>query len=223
MAIDKRYIVNLQGKDYPLWAGILAEAHERGLRSIRTQLIQAPTDENGQTAIVKAVVEMEHPSGDGSTRTFEGYGDASPKNVSQRLATAILRFAETRAKGRALRDAVNCGDTMMEELPGDEPTAASVAAPAAAPARPAARHEPGYEETYTDGGRVYTRLSLVSYAVQAMEQAMQQGVKCEILVPHQSTNEALVAFGRAIRPKLAVVKAVAEGGKIQTAPAEIQT
>jgi len=109
--MDSKYIVPLQGREYPLYAGVLAEAHALGLQSIETQLIQIPSDENGQTAIVKAVVLMK----DGTM--FQGYGDASPRNVNPRIATALLRMAETRAKGRALRDACNIGQTMLEELP----------------------------------------------------------------------------------------------------------
>lgn len=109
--MDPKFVVSLSGRDYPLYSGILSEAHERGLSSIETQLIQIPTEENGSTAIVKAIVRMK----DGST--FEGYGDANPRNVNPRIATALLRMAETRAKGRALRDAINFGQTMLEELP----------------------------------------------------------------------------------------------------------
>lgn len=109
--MDPKFIVNLSGKDYPLYAGILAEAHERGLQSIETQLIQVPSAENEYMAIVKAVVRMK----DGSF--FEDYGDASPRNTSPRIATALIRLASTRAKGRALRDAINVGQTMLEELP----------------------------------------------------------------------------------------------------------
>lgn len=109
--MDPKWIVTLQGKEHPLYAGVLAEAHERGLQSIETQLIQQGDDKNNNTWIVKATVRTK----DG--QTFEGYGDANPRNTNPRIATALLRMAETRAKGRALRDAINCGQTMLEELP----------------------------------------------------------------------------------------------------------
>jgi hypothetical protein len=111
--MDPKFVVNLSGKDYPLWGGILAEAHERGLQSIETQLVQVPSDENGRVAIVKAMVTMK----DGAR--FEEYGDACPENVNQKvkLHLALIRMASTRAKGRALRDACNIGQTMLEELP----------------------------------------------------------------------------------------------------------
>lgn len=108
-------MITLQGKQYVLLAGLLDEAHRQGLRSIDTELLQLPEDGNGQVAIAKARVEME----DG--RTFAGIGDASPNNVSRQVAPHIIRMAETRAKARALRDAVNVGVTAFEELSnGDE-------------------------------------------------------------------------------------------------------
>lgn len=103
-------MITRQGKQYVLFAGLLDEAHNRGLSSIDTELVQVPTEENGQMAVVKARVEME----DG--RTFSGIGDASPENVGRNITPHIIRMAETRAKARALRDAVNIGATALEEL-----------------------------------------------------------------------------------------------------------
>src|SRR5918997_3059924 len=76
------FMITRQGKQYVLFAGLLDEAHNRGLRGIDTELIQVPTEENGNVAIVKARVEMEDSSADeGSLRIFSGIGDASPDNV----------------------------------------------------------------------------------------------------------------------------------------------
>lgn len=91
------------------YEGLLAKAHEDGLRSITTQLVQAPSKANNDVAIVRAVVV----TGRGS---FEGLGDASPSNVNVRVTGHLLRVAETRAKARAMRDAVNIGIVALEEL-----------------------------------------------------------------------------------------------------------
>lgn len=85
--MDAKFIVNLSGRDYPLFAGILAEAHERGLQAIETELIQIPGADNDYVAIVKATVRMK----DGSV--YADYGDASPRNTSSRIATALIRMA----------------------------------------------------------------------------------------------------------------------------------
>jgi hypothetical protein len=109
--IDPQFIITLKGKSYPLFAGILDAATKAGLRSIRTTVLQVPTAENGQMAVVMARAEFE----DG--RVFEDVGDCSPASTSPQLAPAALRLASTRAKGRVLRDAINVGQTMFEELP----------------------------------------------------------------------------------------------------------
>jgi hypothetical protein len=109
----EEYMIERQGKRFVLYAGLLEEAHNRGLRSIETELLQVPGKENGEVAIVKAVIRTEEGK-------FAGIGDASPQNVNRAIAPHLIRMAETRAKARALRDAINVGVTAFEELGGEE-------------------------------------------------------------------------------------------------------
>ncbi|MDQ3589365.1 MAG: hypothetical protein M3392_03870 [Actinomycetota bacterium] len=109
----EEYMIERQGKRFVLYAGLLEEAHSRGLRSIETELLQIPKSENGEVAIVKAVVRTEEGR-------FTGIGDASPENVNRTIAPHVIRMAETRAKARALRDAINVGVTAFEELGGED-------------------------------------------------------------------------------------------------------
>ena len=114
------FMITRQGKQYVLFAGLLDEAHSLGLKGIDTDLIQIPEESNGHVAIVKATAEMD------DERRFSGIGDASPDNVGRNIAPHLIRMAETRAKARALRDAVNVGATAMEELSdGDDAPPAS--------------------------------------------------------------------------------------------------
>src|SRR5829696_5127710 len=55
----EEYMIERQGKRFVLYAGLLEEAHSRGLRSIETELLQVPSKENGEVAIVKAVIRTE--------------------------------------------------------------------------------------------------------------------------------------------------------------------
>lgn len=113
MPIEDRYYINLKGKQYPVYAGVLIEATRIGLKSLTTDLIQIPDDENGQMAIVRARAEFE----DG--RIFVDYGDCSPRNCAPMIATAAIRMASTRAKGRVLRDGIGLGETLAEEIPDE--------------------------------------------------------------------------------------------------------
>lgn len=103
-------VVKLQGKEYILFEGLLEIAHkDYKLMSIEPEVLQLPNKENGQQAVVKAVVRTE----DG--KTFVGHGDADPTNVNKMIAKHLIRMAETRAVGRALRMLTGFG-TVFEEL-----------------------------------------------------------------------------------------------------------
>ncbi|MCL5266316.1 MAG: hypothetical protein M1343_14175 [Chloroflexi bacterium] len=111
--MKRGFIVERQGKSFVLYAGLLDEAHTQGLKAIRTSLLQIPNGDNGQVAICHATVETEKG-------TFTGIGDASPANVAHAMLNCIIRMAETRAKARALRDAVNVGVAALEEMGENE-------------------------------------------------------------------------------------------------------
>jgi hypothetical protein len=49
-------------------------------------------------------------------RVFEESGDATPGNVNARIKPHFARMALTRAKARALRDALNLAMVAVEEL-----------------------------------------------------------------------------------------------------------
>ena len=106
------HIQRLQGRDYVLFSGLLALAHQSGLESTDTALVHA--DYGQQLYVVRATVT-------GSRGTYTGHGDASPANVNRGMASACLRMAETRALCRALRVYLGIGMTAREELPGVEP------------------------------------------------------------------------------------------------------
>jgi hypothetical protein len=99
-------------KEVVTYQGLLSKAHEEGLKKVATTLVQAPSPDNREVAIVRAEVET-------AKGLFQGYGDASPDNVNPLIVPHLIRMAETRAKARALRDAVNIGVVSFEELDGE--------------------------------------------------------------------------------------------------------
>ncbi len=102
----------IEEKEVATYAGLLSRAREEGLQSITTKLVESPSEGNAQTAVVEATVVT-------TKGTFAGIGDANPANVNRKIAAHTIRMAETRAKARALRDAVNIGVVALEELSGD--------------------------------------------------------------------------------------------------------
>lgn len=107
--VNEKFIIQLQGKNYVTYEGLLDKAHRQGLASIKVDIVQLPTDENRMTAVCRAVAT------DGD-KSFSDFGDASPASVGSKLVPHILRMASTRAKARALRDMTNIGITAVEEL-----------------------------------------------------------------------------------------------------------
>jgi len=163
----EEFLITRQGRQYVLFAGLLDEAHARGLRSIETELLQVPEEANGMTAIVRARVEME----DG--RTFSGLGDANPQNVGRSIAPHLIRMAETRAKARALRDAINVGVTAYEELGGEAGEEV-----VEQPRRPAGQEEPQRAASRAQdgkGGLPATRKQL-NYLEALIADAVEDGI-----------------------------------------------
>jgi hypothetical protein len=136
--MKQNFIVNIPIKDRDgrvvgtkqviRYEGLLARAHEDGLKSVHTELVQVPSKDNGTVAIVRAVVVT-------CRGTFQGIGDASPSNVNPRVTGHLLRVAETRAKARALRDAVNVGIVALEELEDVDDIDSSESQPSRTPTR----------------------------------------------------------------------------------------
>jgi hypothetical protein len=106
LRIPAQFITYLHGKAFVQFGGLLAMAHEHGLQSLTARFITVEPDL--ATAEATAVFE------DG--RRFTECGDASPGNVGAQVRPHFARMALTRAKARALRDALNIGMCSVEEL-----------------------------------------------------------------------------------------------------------
>jgi hypothetical protein len=112
--LDPRFVVTIEGKEFVTYQGLLDVAHQYcGLTRIETEILQYPTAENGNAAVVRAVAEGK----DGEL--YADIGDANPSNCTGKVARHLMRMASTRAKARALRDFTNVGMTAIEELCDD--------------------------------------------------------------------------------------------------------
>ena len=104
--IPPQYIQLIHGKPFVRYAGLLAMAHERGLQNLEATFISV-TD-------VLAIAQATAVFADG--RRFTESGDATPDNVHFDVRPHFARLALTRAKARALRDALNISMCAVEEL-----------------------------------------------------------------------------------------------------------
>ena len=104
-ALAPEHIVELHGKRFVTFAGLLALAHARGLTSLTADW----TYNDAGLSLAQAVAVFPHG-------TFAEGGDATPDNVTRKVSPHFRRVALTRAKARALRDALNIDLVSLEEL-----------------------------------------------------------------------------------------------------------
>lgn len=228
----KRWVILRDGKPYVQYVGLVDLLHQvsGGKFSITTQLVQAPTKENGETAIVSAVAGIMAEDDPGGLaplyRTASGIGDANASNVTRMMASAIIRMAETRAKGRALRDLLNVALVTVEELPPaeSEPSAARRPVQNQQASSRDDRHplpdngngivHPGAQDTITVEGTEFTRQQVWKAYTQRMAQAREH----QVAYPNPVLNngaplKALVAATQTIKGNLA------KAGKLVPQPA----
>ena len=184
--VDPRFIQMRQGKPYIGYPGLLDLLHQlsEGFFSVETDVVQLPSAENGHVAVVQARVRIfDREDADVVRRLTTGLGDADPSNVSAQMRGHLLRMAETRAKARALRDAVNVGVAALEELGPDEPVV------------PAPHVPPPPVERIMIEGTAYTRPQVEAAYRKRLEQAKAAGLAMgEVaVVPIERTPLAVLA------------------------------
>jgi len=110
LSIRKGELLQIDGKWYVSHSGLILIAHRRKCCGIETNVEQQMTDASVGRWVFRAAV---HKS---PSKTFVGYGDADPSNVSYLVHGAEMRVAETRAVNRALRKAYGIGICSVEEM-----------------------------------------------------------------------------------------------------------
>lgn len=136
-------------------------ARDHGLLGIDVQVLQTPSEANGQAAVVRATARTAQGG-------FDAVGEASPRSAPDSWRPFLTTLAELRAKARALRELTGADHPVREELatpygPGGEadeipramterpqkaqgaatrPASAPAGSPTARPAAPAPRPIP---------------------------------------------------------------------------------
>ena len=119
LSISSGDLILLEGRWYVTHSGLLRTARRMRCSGITTELEGDVSNPTAERWVFKATVCQ-------SGKSFVGYGDADPSNVSPLVRGAEMRVAETRAVNRALRKAYGIGICSIEEI-------GSVAAPTQSP------------------------------------------------------------------------------------------
>jgi hypothetical protein len=206
--LNPRFIQMRQGRPFVAYPGLLDLLHQlsEGFFAVETEVVQLPGADNGHTAVCIARVRIFDPeSADVVRRETTGIGDADPSNVSAQMRPHLLRMAETRAKARALRDAVNVGMAALEELGPDEPEKGPVRD------RPVDRIEVG--------GQLFSRAEVVSTKRGRVEACQDAGIALPVPVPpDEAPLSDQVAFSQRLRELLLRRRSEA---KAQASPGEV--
>jgi len=104
--VNPKYVISIKGVPHVRFDGVLDVAHRMGLKSVTLEVLEL----GAERAVFMAKVVMK----DGGE--FTDVGDATPRNVTPRVAAHYIRVAGTRAKARALRLACNIDMVAVEEL-----------------------------------------------------------------------------------------------------------
>ena len=111
LSIAQGDILLLDKRWYVTHSGLLRCAHRHRCSGIKTFLEPRFSDPAANRWVFRAIAYASN-----RLKSFVGYGDADPTNVSSMVQGAELRIAETRAVNRALRKAYGIGLGSVEEL-----------------------------------------------------------------------------------------------------------
>lgn len=110
----KSDIVNIQGRDHMTYPGLLRMAHEKDPEfSMEITESFVAADMSRAWCKVRLTTKL-------GRQVFDGFGSSTPENTGKMTESHPVEMAHTRAKGRALRDFVNIGVAMAEELKHDD-------------------------------------------------------------------------------------------------------
>jgi hypothetical protein len=104
--VPPQFLVELHGKQFVTYGGILSLAYEQGLVKLSAHFISV----DATLALAEATATFVNG------RTFQECADATPEHVNARIKPHYPRRALTRAKARALQDALNIAMVCVEEL-----------------------------------------------------------------------------------------------------------
>lgn len=126
----KKFICNIGkgGTEAIKVDGLIALAHEKGIKSMETSIVQYPSQDNQWTCIAETrVIGYDwNPVTDKIEEViYKDFADANPNNCTAMTKSSYIRMASTRSVGRALRKYTNidmvCSDEIANTVDNFEP------------------------------------------------------------------------------------------------------
>ena len=120
-AFRNKFVINIGkgGAEAIKVDGLIALAHEKGLKSMKTRIIQFPSQENQFTCIAATTVvgyDWNPATKQIEEVEFEDFADANPNNCTTMTKASYIRMASTRSVGRALRKYTNIDMVCSDEI-----------------------------------------------------------------------------------------------------------
>lgn len=116
----KEFVVKIQNRvDTIKVDGLIAFAHEKGIKDMRTTITQYPSQDNQWTCIAQTIVigfDWNPATEKIEEVTFSDFADANPANCTAMTKSSYIRMASTRSVGRALRKYTNINMVTKEEI-----------------------------------------------------------------------------------------------------------
>lgn len=108
--------------------GLIALAHEKGVKSMKTRIVQYPSQENQWTCIAATTIigyDWNPVTEKVEEVEYEDFADANASNCGSMTKNAYIRMASTRSVGRVLRKYTNidmvCSDEIANAVDNYEP------------------------------------------------------------------------------------------------------
>ncbi len=108
--------------------GLIILAHEKGIKSMKTRIIQYPSQENQWTCIAATTVigyDWNPITEKVEEVEYEDFADANQNNCTSMTKSSYIRMASTRSVGRVLRKYTNvdmvCSDEIANTVDNFEP------------------------------------------------------------------------------------------------------
>jgi len=115
----KKFVVNIKNTETIKVDGLIAFAHEKGLKSMKTKILQYPNQENQWTCIAECLVigyDWNPITEKIEEVEFQDFADANPTNCTAMTKASYIRMASTRCVGRTLRKYTNIDMVTSEEI-----------------------------------------------------------------------------------------------------------